>query len=476
MRTLAYILLALGMGMLVAVLPWEASAAVLLLAGIGFALLFSPLAGLSLLLVVSPLRTLVATESPLQLPLDPGQLAFLLLVAVLLLHRIVRKEPLLRVRWTPLYIPLLLFIAASGLTVFSAHSLNFWLTEWLKWGLMIFFVYLLLEDADSMRWQWVLFFLVSAGLANALIGLYIFVGGSGADHLLINERFFRAFGTFGQPNPFGGFMGLLLPLSLSATLGYGLRWRRQRRRHEHFVPVMFFALASAVLLAALVASWSRGAWLSFVAASGVMVFALPRKLWQSVTLSLVGIAAVLGVWFSGALPQSIVTRIASSTEEFLVFQDVRGVDITTANYAVVERLAHWQAAQNMAQAHPWLGVGFGNYEVAYEPYRLFNWEFALGHAHNYYLNILAEAGIVGLLAYLGLWLVVFIMSWRTRNHPDPLARLVTVGLLGSWTYLTFHSFLDNLYVNNLFMHLGAMLGILAVLHRQTWHSLKWEST
>ncbi len=50
---------------------------------------------------------------------------------------------------------------------------------------------------------------------NALIGLYEFFGGSGALVLLIDNRFSRAFGTFGQPNPFGGFMGLLAPVALN---------------------------------------------------------------------------------------------------------------------------------------------------------------------------------------------------------------------------------------------------------------------
>jgi O-antigen ligase len=35
---------------------------------------------------------------------------------------------------------------------------------------------------------------------------------------------------------------------------------------------------------------------------------------------------------------------------------------------------------------------------------------ALGHAHNYYLNLLAETGIVGLLGYLIAWIWIFVIS------------------------------------------------------------------
>jgi putative inorganic carbon (HCO3(-)) transporter len=120
----------------------------------------------------------------------------------------------------------------------------------------------------------------------------------------------------------------------------------------------------------------------------------------------------------------------------------------------------------MARAHPWLGVGLGGYEIAYPDYRLINWHEPLGHAHNYYLNILAEGGIIGLLAYGKVWLLIIWLTWRVRSHPDNLSRLTAIGILGTWTYLGIHSLFDNLYVNNLFIHIGTILGILGVLYNQ----------
>ena len=180
------------------------------------------------------------------------------------------------------------------------------------------------------------------------------------------------------------------------------------------------------------------------------------------------------LWLTGLLPQSIVTRLTTAGGDFFTASDVRGLDVTPINYAVVERLAHWQAAVNMAEDKPLLGVGLGNYEVLYDRYRLINWREPLGHAHNYYLNILAEAGIPGLFAYLAFWLMIIGLTWQIRIHPDIFARSIAIGLLGSWTYIAVHSLFDNLYVNNLFLHIGLLLGILAVLHRQVNHSLILE--
>jgi O-antigen ligase len=430
----------------------------------------TPLAALVVLLILAPLRTLIATEARLQLPLDVGQLTLIALLGVWLMYRIVRKQPLLSFKWSPIYMPLTIFLICIAPGAFIAASTGAWFNEWLKWIQIVILVTFCLNMAAGHQWQWLVFGLAVAGAANALIGIYEYFGGSGALHLVINERYFRAFGTFGQPNPFGGFMGLLAPLVLMTAFGYGLRlwsaWRARRVMMTALVSVLlFYTAAGALITAGIYLSWSRGAWLGFICALAVMAFALPRKIWQGVTLIAIAAGFALLLLFSGRLSVSLVARFTTA-EEYSIFDDMRGVDITPANYAVVERLAHWQAALNMARENPYFGVGMGNYEVVYDGYRLLNWIFPLGHAHNYYLNIFAEAGIIGLLAYIVVWVWVVWMSWQTRQHPDCLARCVAVGLLGTWTYLTVHSVTDNLYVNNLFLHIGVMLGILAVLHRQ----------
>jgi hypothetical protein len=66
-----------------------------------------------------------------------------------------------------------------------------------------------------------------------------------------------------------------------------------------------------------------------------------------------------------------------------------------------------------------------------------------------------------------LWSGILWFTWRTRRHPDLYARLTAVGLLGTWSYLAVHSLTDNLYVNNVFLHLGILLGILTCLYQQT---------
>jgi O-antigen ligase len=226
--------------------------------------------------------------------------------------------------------------------------------------------------------------------------------------------------------------------------------------------VILFGLVTLLLLAALIMSWSRGAWLGFGAVVVVLLFAWPRRVWLGMLLIVVGVGgALLGARYH-LLPNAIASRLTAFTEFTQTF-DVRGVDITPDNYAVIERLAHWQAAEEMARYHLLVGVGLGNYEPVYPGFRLVNWSYPLGHAHNIYLNMLAETGIIGLLAYLGLWAGVFWRTWRVTRSSDPWRRAAGLGLLGVWTHLGVHQLVDNLYVANIPLHLGALLGVLSIL-------------
>lgn len=462
---MAWLILAAAIGLGIALLPVVYILPLLALAGFALLIGITPLAALTILLTLAPLRTLIATESALQLPLDIGQIMLIIFLAAWAVHYTFIPQRAPRLTWSPVFAPLLLFLGMISLGGFFAPSLGAWLAEWLKWLQIIIIVALTLHIAAGRRWTWVVLALIVAGLANALIGFYEFLGGSGADHLLILGRFFRAFGTFGQPNPFAGFMGLLAPLALMSAWGYAITWYRQRRS-DLLVFAIFYSGAFALLAGAILISWSRGAWLGFAASLGIIALALPRRFWHGFTLAASIVVLFASLWLTGILPDSIVARLSSATEEFFAFEDMRGVEITPENYAVAERLSHWQAALNMAREHPWLGVGMGNYEVVYAQYRLINWEEPLGHAHNYFLNILAETGLLGLLVYGKVWLIIMIISWRIRRHPDYLARAVGIGLLGTWTYLTVHSLFDNLYVNNLFIHMGFLIGLVAVLHHQ----------
>ena len=470
--------LAVLLALLIARLPLPLAGA-LVVGGAAVVLTFiQPLVGLGLALLLGPWGALqnVALGPTL---LDAGQLALLLTLAAWLASCLARRR--LVVPFTPLNVPWLLFVLVALVSLLDAPSVGLGLVELVKWLQMGLVVWLVVDVAHNGAYdparrpigpaavaRVLLALLLLAGLSQALIGIWQFgLRNDGPEHFIILERFYRAYGTFEQPNPFGGYINLTALLALGTTMGLFVDLRGLRRPLRSWLWPVFVVFCAAAATLALVFSWSRGAWLGFLVGAGVLALFSVRRLTLGLAVGAVA-AAVLGggLWlgvaagFGPAL--SVADRLAGFGDEFAL-GDVRGVDINDTNYAVLERLAHWQAAADMARDDLWTGVGFGNYAAAYPRYALVNWPDALGHAHNYYLNLLAEVGLPGLLAYLLFWLAVV---WQTIRAARRLAwpeRGVAVGLLAAWAALAVHHLVDKLYVNNIYVHLGAMLALLQLL-------------
>ena len=482
----AIYLVPLLIGLLLARLPLTWAAGLVVGTAVFLLILIQPLVGLGLVLLLGPLGAL---EHILigGTALDSGQIMLLFTLAVWLARSFRRRQII--VPSTFLNLPLLLFIFVTALTLLEAPSVTIGLKELLKWIEILLIIWLVVdlgrEKTENIHHSSfpihhsILAMLLLAGVVQALVGIWQFgLRGDGPEHFLVLGRFYRAYGTYEQPNPFGGFMNLSALLALGALVGWlvylckgeGVKGcRGEENSPVHLFtrsPLLLLGGVTAVTTAALIASWSRGAWLGFVAGTAVLAFYWPKK--RRLGIVMLGLAAVLlllGMQFH-LIPASITERVTSFSQD-LQFGDVRGVDINDANYAVLERLAHWQAALNMARDHLWLGVGFGNYEPAYANYALINWPAPLGHAHNYYLNLLAETGIIGLAAYLLLWTAVFWQTIRLLKQLDWPHRGIALGLLAVWTALTVHHLVDKLYVNNIYVHLGVMLALLQLLDHET---------
>jgi O-antigen ligase len=487
--SLAWLLAALAAGLVLAALPLNASLAVV--AGVAALVLavWEPALGLGLAVLFGPLKALVEFSRTglvpdvgdlfgalpagvRQLldtaPSDLGQLFLLLALAGWLARGLLRRQVALpRV---PLVLPLAAFVLISLASLIGAPAPVEGLKEVLKWVEIGLVLYLVQSGAARGRAAWLVAALLLAGAVQAALGYWQYeVRGIGPSHFAILGGHYRAYGTFEQPNPFGGFLGLIWPLAAGLAATSLLAFWRTRRR-EHLALAAVFGGLAGLLLVGLYVSFSRGAWLGAAAAALAVAIALPRRRWLGLGLVAAGLVAFGGLLSAGLLPAGITERLADAGD-FAVVSDVRGATITVDNFAVIERLAHWQAAVAMATDHPWLGVGLGNYGAAYPQYALLNWPNPLGHAHMIYLNLLAETGALGLAAYLVLWLSVFALTMRAAARTDGLARGLAVGLLGAWAHLSVHQIVDNLYVNNNHLLLAVLLGLLIVLVRPRQPSL-----
>jgi putative inorganic carbon (HCO3(-)) transporter len=444
-----------------AALPLEVAYLLLACAALSVLSLIDLRAAVAATLVLSPMKALIETEAAVRLPLDIGQIAFAWTVALWLLKQIAGQRRVVLLRLSVL-LPLGAFIFAASLSLLTAESVGATLNELVKWLQIALMALIGASLCQQHGVAWLLSALLTAAGVQALIGIYQFTGGSGAPHLwILDYRYFRAFGSFGQPNPFGAFMGMSLPLALGALIG--ALSMAQRAGGVWLWRAGALGAAAALIGVGLLVSWSRGAWLGFGAALTALVLLTPRRFGRALIIAVSCAGLVALAMLSNVVPSALLARFSDFAQDLTGFQDVRGVPINDANYATVERLAHWQAALSMADESPFFGVGFGGYEVAYARHALVNWQLALGHAHNYYLNVLAETGAVGLAAYIGMWLGLAALGWRARRLQDAFQRGVGVGVLSAWAHIAVHSLFDKLFVNNLFLHFGAMLGLIGAL-------------
>lgn len=479
--TLTLVALAVAGGLALAGLPLIWAAILLFVALVVGLTWIDPLVGVGAVIFFGPFKPLTEYFAP-SFPLDLGQWFLIFTVAAWLAGRVAHREAVLA--RSPFILPAGLFILFATMSLAGAPSFQHGARELVKWLQLVAMVWLVIQIAGRRRWRWVVAVLLLTAIFQAGVGIWQFFRDRGPDHFLIlDERFYRAYGTFEQPNPYGGFIGLCFPLAVGLTiaaLGSWLARAREIRRAafergraglaEWLVPLLNWqllgvglaAMLAGLLGTALAMSWSRGAWLGAAAGGLAMLFSWPRRLRLGgllVALSLVGGAYVLQ---SDLLPEAVIEQLQSMTEFFKSF-DVRGADINPDSYSVIERLAHWQSAVAIARDYPWLGVGFGNYPVVYPDYAFPNWPLALGHAHNYYLNILAEVGLFGLSAYVALWVVVLWQTFRLTRSQQVWTRGIAIGLLGAWVHFSVHNAVDSLWVSNLFLTIGALLGMQSIL-------------
>ncbi len=367
---------------------------------------------------------------------------------------------------TRLSLPLAFFLAVLLLSTLVASSMSGSLKEILKW-LELAMIFLVVANSVKERRQINLLVgaLLAASLLEALYGMYQFFTRSGPEGFLLGERFLRAFGTFGQPNPFAGYLGLVLPLALGLATGAAVE-----RGSLNVRPSFLFGAIALMLLAAILMSLSRGAWLAFFSAVSVMAVMVSGRSLVYLLLVLALVVILLGLGAFDVLPEAVTARLSIITDYVRIF-DVREVTVTPENWAIVERMANWQAAWGMFTDHPLLGVGIGNYGVVYPQYALEGWENTTGHAHNYYLNLLGETGIIGLGAYLVFWLTTFVYAGKAlakvkqaRQGYGVISKYgVVLGVLGTMVALSVHSLFDSLYVHSMVAQIGLTLGLMAAI-------------
>jgi O-antigen ligase len=360
-------------------------------------------------------------------------LCVLTLVAVWLYrHRTGEIRPLW-VREPSIVWAAMLYMAAGVLSLWNAPHRDLVFLEEVRLATLFLtmLVVMNLRGQEQLR-TFVLFLTVSAFVQGALattqfvthssLGLRVF-GAADLVKLDIGTAASRATGTIGHPNVLGYYLEMALPLGLALFLV-------ERRTLQR----MWYLAAFLATLAGLVATLSRGAWLSVPVSCGFTLWVLYRKrafrLGSGVGLSLIGAVAIVFLYF------------AYPTIERRFLHD----DYSSA----AARMPLNRATLSIIGQYPVVGVGLNNFAEVFHAYdttgysRIFTKRSATGQAisskpykhvvHNLVLWVWAEIGTLGLLAFIWLFAAAFRLAWRASRGADDWSRAVLVacvaGMLG----------------------------------------------
>ncbi len=302
--------------------------------------------------------------------------------------------------------------------------------------LPIFLLYRVPGDADWKERQAAnaLFVLLFVTAITIILGIFQKV--SGLDYPLPEQPFQegKLVGFLGGHIHAGGFFSTLAVLSICLVIF----WRTSAGTKIFLVALL------SVLVAGILLSMSRTYYISLLA---VLPFILLRK---SLKATFIGIA-LLAVLIGGAFlfSQAIRERAMSITD-------------LKKNPSNVERLYLWRVARDTIIDNPVAGIGFKRWGKNLDRYAgryAAEWQFtpaALHHAHNVYLSVAAETGLVGLTLFLGFWLYLLYLIFRTAGDASngSLASALALGasfgllnlLIGGFFEENFGSTAVNIFV------------------------------
>jgi len=220
---------------------------------------------------------------------------------------------------------------------------------------------------------------------------------------------------------------------------------------SHKKQKIYYIVILLLCMSGLVMTQSRGSYIGFVVGSLFVVWLHFRSI-----LKFIIITAVISVI---SLPLIFFTNLH---ERFIQILDI-------ANWTVGKRIDLWIKALSLFKQSPIFGVGFGRFnDISYNindygytltrldefvgipkifyTHNAPNFDFSSAHAHNSYLQFLAETGVIGLGLILFFWVLCYRIILKAYNYTNnKFSKKIYLSGLGSIVVLFAMSFTENYF-------------------------------
>ena len=256
------------------------------------------------------------------------------------------------------------------------------------------------------------FFSTLALFAVSLVGIVEYLFGAAELRWVDAHRFGdiggRVTSLFSNPNILGVYLILYFPISLWSTFspkntGW-LRW--------------FYAATTALCTVCVLLTWSRGAWLGLVLECFLFLLFYSKK--SRVVLLCLPPLALLSL---PLLPQNFRGRLFS----------IGDLGESSIRY----RLQTWSGTWKLLGQHPFgIGVGERAWRTVYPHYAVSGTATVM-HAHNVFLQVATELGVLGIFVFLLLIGFGIYRGWRQKNTVA-LAAVSGAVLMGMFDHLWYY--------------------------------------
>jgi O-antigen ligase len=320
-------------------------------------------------------------------------------------------------------------------------------TLWALFRLLLYAAvfYVTLEITESRRWtRRLIQLIVFLGLVVSFLGLVKYSDApfpafwkypDGTDSLLNS--------TFVNHNHLAGYLAMIF------TLGLGVVFHRTTER------LIIWVGALLLIVVALCLSMSRGAWVGVCVAVELMVISFMSR--KDVSRFKIGILAfalllVTGVTLLGSDP--MIERL----------QTMQNPQNTTLS----DRIVAWKGCVELIKKYPLLGTGLGTFPWSFTEARPAGLALRWREAHNDWLQIVTELGLLVLIPIF--WGLAVIFRTGLRAYRTTSSRLhagAVLGALGGITAILVHSISDfNIQITSNGIMFSILVGLVA--GRYSW--------
>lgn len=333
--------------------------------------------------------------------------------ALLLLFWIWRQSSAGRIQFRPnaLYAPMVVFCLIIVLQVVFGLSAYVHVTRSELWKYAAYGSLFLLTNQCSRRdAHRLLTILASFGFIVALFAL--------VQHLTYNGKIYwlwpavnSSFGPYFDHSHYAGLMEMVTPIPLTMALTDGAR--RQER--------LLWLVPAILMTATIFVSGSRGGMTAFTVQMFVLAALLVTRRSRRTAFALLVTCLVAGAFALWIDSSGVLKRLGSLADPL-------------TNTGVTSRLAVARDVPRMVHDRPITGWGLGLFPMVYPQYRSFSTDLIVNEAHNDYLQMLVETGILGFVCVL--WFIVNlyragIQNFRAHGSSVPMRTLAAlVGCTG----------------------------------------------